>query len=348
MTEMDFYRSMEETYRELTGITPDAASDTAIRFHTLAAELENLSLRVEKVQHQAFPQTAAGQILDLHAKSRGITRKPAAYASGSIVFSRAGAKGAQPIPKGTVCAAADGAEYETTETATLEENQTQVKAQAMAVHAGADGNAAPGTIVRVRQRIGIAANNPEPFAGGRDAESDDTLRRRLLDACSEPNTGINRAFYRQAAQAVDGVQSASCLAGEKPGEVVLYLAGEGAQPLSDSALASVQQKLDAMREPFAVVDTKNAEVLSTDCSLMVENSAGTCAAEVCSRLEQAVRAYMNALAVGEKLTLAALTRIIVQSGLAENWKFLSPAQDILPQSSRVVRAGTIKVQKWGS
>ncbi len=345
MTETDFYKEMEETYRSLTGITPDAASDTAIRFHTLAAELENMSARLEQAETQAFPQTATGNTLDLHAQSRGMARKQAAFAEGTIVFSRAGAKGARIIPKGTVCVTADGTEYVTTESTTLADGEAQVSAKARAVHAGANGNAAAGTILRVRQLMGLTADNPEPFTGGRDAESDQALRRRLLDAWSQPNTGINAAYYRQTAQSLDGVQSAVCCAGELPGEVIVYLAGEDAKPMPDAFLLVAEKKLGELREPFATVQVQNAEILSTDISVAVEYLPGT-KADAADRLRQAMRASINSLAVGEKLTLANLTRMIIKSGLAENWKFLSPKQDMVPETSQVLLAGPITLVSW--
>lgn len=345
MTETDFYKQMEETYRKLTGITPDAASDTAIRFHTLAAELERMSARLEQAETQAFPQTATGNTLDLHAQSRGMARKQAAFAEGTIVFSRAGAKGARLIPKGTVCVTADGTEYVTTESITLADGEAQVSAKARAVHAGANGNAAVGTILRVRQLMGLTANNPEPFTGGRDAESDQALRRRLLDAWSQLNTGINAAYYRQMAQSLDGVQSAVCCEGELAGEIIVYLAGEDAKPMPDAFLLAAEKKLCELREPFATIQVQNAEILSTDISVAVEYLPGT-KADAADRLRQAMRASINSLAVGEKLTLANLTRMIIKSGLAENWKFLSPKQDIVPKNSQVLRAGAITIDSW--
>lgn len=348
MTEADFYQAMEAKYRELTGVTPDAASDTAIRFHTLAAELERFSERLEEAEKQSSPRTAVGEALELHAESRGIFRKPASYATGTIVFSRAGAKGTAIIPEGTVCAAADGTDYVTAEPAEFGEEDIQVSAAARAVRAGAAGNAAAGAIVRVRQILGFSAENPEPFTGGYDAESDEALRRRVLDACSAPNTGINLAFYRQAAQSADGVQSASCVAGAGPGEVIVYLAGDGNGPVPEAVKTAVQENLNRMREPFAKIVVQDAAILSTDSSLAVEKTQGSKAADVCEALQAAVQKKLSGLAAGEKLTLAALTRVIVQSGLAENWKILSPAQDVIPDASQVVRAGTVTVTEWGA
>ncbi len=347
MTEVDFYREMEAKYRELTGITPDEASDTAIRLHTLAAELERFSERLEEAEKQGSPRTAVGKALELHAESRGVFRKPAAYAAGVIVFSRAGAKGAAIIPEGTVCAAADGAEYVTVEPAKFGEMDIQVSAAARAVRAGAAGNAAANAIVRIRQVFGFSAKNPEPFTGGCDAESDEALRRRVLDVCSAPNNGINLEFYRQAAQSADGVQSASCVAGENPGEVIVYLAGDCSEPLPEAIKTVVQEKLNRMREPYAKVIVQDAAVLSTDISLMVEKTQGTKSNEICKALQTAVQKKISELGIGEKLTLAALARVIMQSGLAENWRILSPVQDVVPDASQVVRAGTVTVTEWG-
>lgn len=44
-----------------------------------------------------------------------------------------------------------------------------------------------------------ACTNPDAFSGGDDAESDDSLRRRLLDTYHRLPNGANTAYYEQTA-----------------------------------------------------------------------------------------------------------------------------------------------------
>lgn len=345
MTEQEIYQTMEETYDSLSGFRPDAASDTAIRLHTLAMELEKLSARFDQAQTQADPRTAVGNALDLHAKNHGIVRKQPTFAQGSIQFERFGQAQVKGIPKNTVCVTADGVEYRTTESVAFSGDVSTVCAHAKAVKPGENANAVAGAIVRVRQMAGVRAKNPEPFVGGGDAESDDVLRKRLLHACETPNTGCNAAFYRQAAEAFQGVQSAVCCAGEDAGSAVVVVAGKDGKPVPETLLNTIQEQMEQLREPFVKIETKNAEIRPTEVAINVQ-FVPSATADAGERLAEKIRGFINALGIGQKLTLADLSRILVHSGDAQNWKIKAPANDIEPAGSQVLRAGTVTIEDW--
>ena len=68
---------MRETFSDKAGFSPDDASDIGIRLKVLAGEIYSACSQAEFLKRQAFPQTAEGDFLDLHARQRGISRKPA-------------------------------------------------------------------------------------------------------------------------------------------------------------------------------------------------------------------------------------------------------------------------------
>lgn len=342
MTEQEFYQSMEDTYFSLSGFRPDAASDTAIRLHTLAMELEKLSARFDQAQMQADPQTAVGNALDLHAKNHGIVRKQPTFALGSIQFERMGQ--VQEIPKYTVCVTADGVEYCTTEAVSFSGDVSTVSAQAKAVKAGDNANAVAGAIVRVRQMAGVRVKNLEPFVGGCDAETDEALRRRVLSACKAPNTGCNAAFYIQTAQAFHGVQSAVCAAGKDADSVVVLVAGEDGKSVPETLLNTVREQMEQLREPFVKIEVKNAEICLVDVAIKVQFAASAKADEGACTAEK-IRGFIHSLAIGQELTVADLNRILVHSG-AENWKIQTPEKDLKPSHSQVLRAGTVTIEDW--
>ena len=104
-------RTAEEIYQELlasfgkrTGLEPREGCDLSARMYALAAQVCALYIQADWVVRQAFPQTAEGEYLDAHAQLRGLARKRATAAQGTVRFT-AGEKADAPreIPKGTVC-----------------------------------------------------------------------------------------------------------------------------------------------------------------------------------------------------------------------------------------------------
>ena len=72
-------KTMEEIYRELlssfgtyTGLEPREGTDLSARMYALAAQIYSLYIQADWVARQAFPQTAEGEYLDLHAQLRGL------------------------------------------------------------------------------------------------------------------------------------------------------------------------------------------------------------------------------------------------------------------------------------
>ena len=177
MTKDEIYSRMAEAYAEKAGFDPADAADIGLRLQVLAGEMETVLREVDKVRAAAFPQTAGGEALDLHAGERGLERKPAVQAEGALTFSRATALTYDvDIPAGTVCAASRAAvEFETTEAATLTAGMLSVTVKARAVQGGRAYNAAIGTVdTLVAPPAGIeTVTNETPFTGGTDAETDD-------------------------------------------------------------------------------------------------------------------------------------------------------------------------------
>lgn len=102
----EIYAHMAAEYKTLAGVEPEDAADVSIRLKVLAGELYTVLCAAESLKLNCFPQTAAGEALDLHAEERGLVRKDAVKSVGTLTFSRRTALSyAAEIPAGTVCAA---------------------------------------------------------------------------------------------------------------------------------------------------------------------------------------------------------------------------------------------------
>ena len=177
------YEEMKAAFASETGMELSDHGDLSVRMRAVAAQVYALYLQSEWVRRQCFPQTAEGELLDQHAALRGIERRAAMPSVGVIrFFASEPAVADCAIEKGTVCMTTGLVRFETTEEAVLRQGETETRVAAQAVEAGAGGNVAAGTIVRMTvPPVGISGcSNPEAFTGGLDAEEDEALRSRVM------------------------------------------------------------------------------------------------------------------------------------------------------------------------
>ena len=349
MNEQEFYRAMTARYSALSGFVPDEASDIALRFHALAGELADFSARLDEAARQSDPLTAKGEALDALAALRGISRRPAAHAAGELTFTRApGTAGEVPIPAGTACAAPDGRVYLTTGAGSIPAGETSATLAARAALAGRGGNAAAGSVTLPRRfAAGVAAvENGAPFAGGTDAEGDDSLRRRLLAAWARPANGVNGESYRAAAEAWPGIGSAAVCAGERPGSLTVYAAADGAPAVPEAVLAGLSEALGGMRAPCDTVTVESAEAVAAGVSIEIEAPA-ECFSEVREALLGRVRETLDRMPVGAGLPVARLCALAMDREEVTNCRVLLPAADLAAGPAQVLRAGELSVTRMG-
>ena len=349
MNEQEFYRAMTARYSALSGFVPDEASDIALRFHALAGELADFSARLDEAARQSDPLTAKGEALDALAALRGMSRRPAAHAAGELTFTRApGTAGEVSIPAGTACAAPDGRVYLTTDAGSIPAGKTSATLAARAALAGRGGNAAAGSVTLPRRlAAGVAAvENGAPFAGGTDAEEDDSLRRRLLAAWARPANGVNGESYRAAAEAWPGIGSAAVCAGERPGSLTVYAAADGAPTVPEAVLAGLSEALGGMRAPCDTVTVESAEAVAADVSIEIEVPAERFS-EVREALLGRVRETLDRMPVGVGLPVARLCALAMDREEVTNCRVLLPAADLAAGPAQVLRVGELSVTRMG-
>lgn len=158
---------------------------------------------LDYIAQQSVPFTATGENLEGWAALKGVTRKSAVPAIGTVTFT--GTNGTV-VPSGAPVNRSDGFAYLTTGSGTISGGTVTVPVQA--VTAGATGNADAGTSMTLAMGIsgitsvGTAAT---AIAGGADVESDFALRSRMLAAYSSPPQGGSYNDYAEWSLAVPGV-----------------------------------------------------------------------------------------------------------------------------------------------
>lgn len=297
---------MKTSYQEETGTNPDEASDIGIRMQVLAGEIYRLESSIEWLGNQAFPETAVDQQLEYHASQRGIKRKAAAKAHGILKFSRLVELSYDvTIPKGTVCSTSgdEPVEYETTEDVTLAAGSLFVEAQAQAVEGGESGNASAGyidTLITLPTSVEFVTNEVA-FTGGRDEESDDNLRIRLLDAYSVLPNGTNAETYEKAALKVEGVGSAMAVARENGiGTVGVYIWGEDGAP-SNELIEKVQEELDKLKEINVDVNVKAAATNEITVYAYILPETGSTISTAVAQAKEKVQELFDSKKIGDSI-----------------------------------------------
>ena len=209
-------------------------SDALLRFSNLnitgvaQANLANLHYGyLDWIAKQSNPFTASDEYLEGWAALKGVYRKAASSASGSVTF--AGTNGVV-IPAGTVLVRGDGVTASTAADVVVAGGAVTVLATMTADPAGATGafgNGVVGVGMALSQAIGgIQANGvvSKAFTGGADIETDDALRSRMLLAYQSTPQGGARNDYVAWAEGVAGITRAWCVPnGFGAGTVVVYI-----------------------------------------------------------------------------------------------------------------------------
>lgn len=179
---------------------------------------------------QCVPWTATDENLDAWAALRGVYRKDATAAAGTLAFT-GGTPGTE-LPLGTTIMRADGLDYTTVATATVAADGTMA-VPVTCQQTGSAGNCDTGTAFGLLTAVGgipASAVAQGAVTGGANIETDDDFRTRMLSAYASRDGGGRASDYVEWAEAVAGVTRAWCNPnGAGAGSVVVYAMMDDAQ-----------------------------------------------------------------------------------------------------------------------
>ncbi len=341
---------MREAYQRESGHSAGDVSDTDLRLRVLAGELYRLRAEIAWLEKQAFPQTASGEWLDRHGIQRGVARREAVRAKGSVTFTRYLPLSFDVvIPKGTVCASSgeDPMEYETTEDGVLKAGELTVDVPAQAAVGGPAGNAAAGYInTMTTPPTGVNyVTNKQPFTGGREREGDEEYRARVLQAYTDLPNGTNSAYYRDVALGWAGVTAA----GVKPrvngaGTVGVYVWGENGPP-GDSVLSGLEKEFSRQREMGVTVTVMAAAARPVNVTLRMKLRPGTDAEKACGDARQALEQYFAGLTVGSPVYVLDLQKAVLEAVPAVKLEWGTTLRDVGADPGVIPTAGEIQVEE---
>lgn len=311
--------------------------------HRLHAKLSWLEL-------QAFPHTATGEWLDRHGEQRGVVRKEAAHATGKLTFSRYLPLSFDVvIPAGTVCAVSgdEPIEYETTEDVTLVAGELNAEVPARAVVGGSGGNASAGRINTITTPISSVnyVTNRSAFTGGRNAETDEAYRVRVIAAYKNNSNGTNCAYYRELALSCEGVSAATAVPTiNGAGTVGVYVWGEGGAP-NEALIAKLKNKFAEEREIGVDVAVSAAEVKTVNVTMRCKLRDGADFDTAAAKIRAAVEMYFAGLTVGSGVYLAEIERVALNAAPIVKLEFASAARDTAPSQAVIPQLGTLTLEE---
>lgn len=343
------YERMKARWQQESGAECDEASDIAIRLKVLAGEIYSMQTNLEWLKRQLFPSTASGEYLDRFAEQRGLQRRAAVKATGTLRFSVTEVK-PEPIllPRGTSVSTAG--EYPvrvyTTEDSEIPPYTYSVTVPAEAEQAGWRGNIRIGTAVIPVNVPALVdtVTNPDVFANGADEESDTTLRARILDSYVNRPNGMNAAYYIALALGVEGIAKAGVVPKARgAGTVNVYVAGATGN-VSIEKLAEVQQVINAARELNVDVLVQNAYSQMYDMIVGIHVKAGYSSAEAIAMCTAAFEDYLSTIPMGGRLYLSRLGKYLLDTGCIETYEFDPSMSDLTLPASKYFVSGDVTVE----
>lgn len=340
----EIYESLRAAFAERAGFVPSEGCDSAVRLYALAAELQALALRADQVLAQSFPQTAQGVYLDYHAAARGLTRRAAQKAKGTLRFAASAAVTSEcPIPQGTVCMTAAGVRFETTEDAVIEVGDTWADVEACAVEAGAAGNAVAGTVTLFSAPPAgvVQCTNPAAFTQGSDAEDDEALRGRILASYRRLPNGANAAYYEQEAMNIAGVAAAKAIGRARGvGTVDVVIAAADGAP-SETLRGEVEEVLAKKREIAVDLKVLAPTELTVTVTGQLKAAEGYSFSEAKANAEAALGALFDGELLGRSVPVARILSLLYGAEGVENVHLSAPTEDITAEATELPVLGTV-------
>lgn len=282
-----------------------------------------------------FPQFAEdyADIMNEHAKNRGLVRKTATAATGEITIT--GTEGTT-IPAGSAFSTASvngepAVEFKTTEETTINKDGT-AKVGIEAVDAGSVGNVPAGTIIlKANQISGISSvTNEKETSGGTEEETTESLQQRIMeyDATKGVSFVGSPPDYKRWALEVNGTGNAIIIEPtDDSGLIRIVLTDANGAPANEELRQEVYNHImrpDAPEERLAPVNGGNIEVVAPEgveitISVVVETD-GTSIESIKTALANSLQAYVSEALEDREIRYSKVYSIISNTAGVEDLK----------------------------
>lgn len=323
-----------------------------------------------QVLQAARLSTASGTDVDSFGTDFGFTRVIAAYAFGSVTFSRFVVPSIQSlIPVGALVSTTDGSEQfavvadntnpaynAATSTYIVTPSTQSITIAVQAVTPGSAGNVQAGAISLMNTAIpGIdTVTNSVGFAGGSDPESDNAYRARFVNFINTRALGTDSAVDYAISNVQSGIlysvaENVNPSGGYQPGNFVVTIDdGSGNPPAT--LIQAVITAVSAVRPITVTFSVQKPTVVTANINILINVAPGYAKTAVAPQVVSTVTSAIDALGIGVPLYFGQLYGIIYDvpgvlqvTSLSLNGSSVDIGNTDGTHPQEVVRAGTITV-----
>jgi uncharacterized phage protein gp47/JayE len=299
---------LRDIANQLPGANTASDGDFAIRANATGAAIEGLYQHQQWVVRQMLPDTADSDYLERWCRLYGLTRKPAAMATGTIIFN--GTVGSV-IPIGTESKTSSGVNFATTAAGTIGAGGTTTVA-AQAVLAGSASNQTGGSALTLTAApSGIQSQATIAImTGGIDVENDASLLNRLLARIRLPPCGGAAHDYLAWASEVGGVDGAWVYPLRRGmGTVDMIITTAEGLPSAD-LISAVQAHIDSVRPVTADARVYGPTPVPVAITGTLAVAPGYVLGQVVASIRTVLAKYFASLAPGETVYFSRLAAVI--------------------------------------
>ena len=326
-------------------IGPD--SDNYVRSAAVASAVEGIYQKLAWLYRQIFPDTADEAELVHAAALRGVIRKEAVAAIGSVTLK--GAAGVELLAASVLRHVATGELFSAKAGAKIgTEGTVQVQVEAQTV--GTSLNGLTGGLVVISPPLGMdsAATFTSETRGGEDQESAESLLARLLDIIQSPPAGGAAYDYRRWAIEVEGVDEALVIPLRRGGgSIDIVITGKSGVPSAEviaKCLAHIESQCSVIADlwVYAPVERVVGSVAA------VELAPGFTLASVQLAAQKAYNTLLGALKPNEGLKRSQIEAMVSNLAGVVDRSVLSPVGSVKPAEDAAVigwiRPGVITLE----
>lgn len=310
----EILEKMKTVFYEKCNRNVDDLSDLGARFQALASELYALNVYGDYVLKQAFVQTASGKYLDYHAAMREIERKKESLAHGELTFSLSEpSESDTEIPEGScVCVASRPyIQFVTVENGVIPAGELSVTVKAQALEAGDEFNISKNeATAMVNPPVSVSGvTNENPFIGGAHNETDESLRKRILNSYKIRENGINASSIAESILTIEDVFDCSIPSAVEANVLYVFVRTLSGS-LSDETKAQIKEMLGITQLAGAYISIAQAlpQGVVVKAEAIVPRSIS--AQSVKEEITQKIKDAFSACKIGEPLSLSKLSNSI--------------------------------------
>ena len=237
---IDYYN---EKYPDSSVTDFNEGSEIRNLLESIAVDTFHLEKHTMESNRIAFLSTTYGQYLDLLGEEMFTPRDYGSESWGVVTFTIPSAITSNiVIPQGTVLvSSATGLQFVTLNECEIPVGYTEVDCVVYSSVVGANNNAEPNTITIFhdnRPYPSLSVTNNDFFTGGRDSETDDEYRKRLLDVKKNDSFG-SKPYYMNLGKNIDGIHDIIITSPSNTEYTAKIIVNGDNKPLSDELFGLV-------------------------------------------------------------------------------------------------------------